>query len=119
MNINNNITEKIVSLAVAELLKEKGFACICHYYEYKGKREHSYYKNDSFFPDRVYIPTIALAIEWIRENFRIHIWVTGQRTDWKYHIKPDEKLPFSSCLFNSPEEATEAALLYTLQNLIP
>lgn len=77
----------------------------------------------------------ALAIKWIRENFNIYIWVD---CDFEGNFYPqlsfcnkkqwhdDElrrKLHRSKKVFNiieykSPEEATEAVLLYTLNNLI-
>lgn len=82
-----------------------------------------------------YQPTHSLAIKWIRENFGIHIkldWFTDEEKsiDWDFSIQKigtdiDER-GNSEYLrdydvetgFNTPEEATEAALLYTLKNLI-
>lgn len=75
-------------------------------------------------------PTHALAIKWIRKNFQFHIWYDCNQygSKWKFYIN---RLEFGDYInsndedvseypfYDSPEEATEAALLYTLQNLIP
>lgn len=79
-------------------------------------------------------PTHALAIKWIRENFGIHIYPQFQTWDdgcwtanwcfkqdilWLFHdLGEKDAMLWKRTKFNSPEEATEAALLYTLTNLI-
>lgn len=83
-------------------------------------------------------PTHALAIKWIRENFGIHIYPTQvfahneSREDYlqskgftpwitvtKNNILQEKETPPCMVIkYNSPEEAVEAALLYTLNNLI-
>lgn len=78
------------------------------------------------------IQELALAVEWIRVNFGIHIWIASKDVDGKdvlyignarnIPVKKDKKgfiidpLPYNPK--STPQEATEAALLYTLQNLI-
>ena len=81
-------------------------------------------------------PTHALAIEWIRVNFGIWITAYAHARKWvvtiediseKSWIREDgseRMLPRdigSSNVEekNSPQEAIEAALLYTLQNFVP
>lgn len=77
-------------------------------------------------------PTHSVAIEWIRVNFGIHIWIASKDVDGKevlyignarnIPVKKDKKgfiidpLPYNPK--STPQEATEAALLYTLQNFI-
>jgi hypothetical protein len=112
--MNNNITEDYCSPKVSSLLEEKGMA--------RGAW---------------LVPTQALAIKWIRENFGIHIWLENNAFGyyWKTNnssnpkfwdkdfrafqggtdmntIHPPEKE------YKEPEEAIEAALLYTLKHLI-
>lgn len=67
------------------------------------------------------IQELALAIEWIRVNFGIWITVTSiSQESWQCHMtKKGDSL--GKCYledFYTPSEATEAALLHTLQNLI-
>jgi hypothetical protein len=137
MIINNNITEAYCSFEVSKLLKEKGFDIPCFYYTGKHKGvvgwkdvenidttsdiyENFLSKNSEIEEYCSSIPTHALAIEWIRVNFgtQFHLiphWINGI---CYYRI---------GCTFInfknevdmwSPQEATEAALLHTLQNLI-
>ena len=81
----------------------------------------SYFDNSL---DGIYLaPTIALAIKWIRENFGIHISTnspTHELITWEYSIQT--KLPsYHRSLnkhFKTFVEAENAALLYTLKNLI-
>lgn len=70
-------------------------------------------------------PTHTLAIKWIRENFGVHIF-TDFGIGWEAIIIPvgyigkgtfPELGQISN--YSTPEEALEAALLYTLKNLIP
>jgi hypothetical protein len=125
MDINNNIQETLVSFEIAKLLKEAGFDVPCQkWYSNEGS---CYYENEfnncrgsvpSFYCEA---PTQQLAIDWIRINFGIHI------QDMIYRRNPDDFLfvvyynkteKYFSEPFDTPEEAKEAALLYTLQNLI-
>lgn len=140
--IINNLTEDYCSFEVSKLLKEKGFNCFTHLaftkdggwtgYDggaYSGTGAPQGY-NHFNLEDKYYArPTYYVAIKWIRENFDIHIepkvWWGGtvkyqyfasaiQRKgdNWSDKFKPRTKT------FNSPEEATEAALRYVLENLV-
>lgn len=105
--MNNNITEHYCSPEVGKLLRDKGLAQV----------------TDSGWTE---CPTYALAIKWIRENFGIHIF-TDFGLGWEAHIVPvgyTGGAAFDNGFIRlqkneTPEEATEAALLFTLQNLIP
>lgn len=133
----NNITEDRCSFEVAKLLKEKGFAVYCtSLYTEDGKQNDV--GNYNGVDDDDYIsysrPTHALAIKWVRENFNIWIsvdWTLLNNEDevpikvnWWYMISGEIGNPEKSIdsteseSYSSPEEATEAALLYALQNLI-
>lgn len=142
--MKNNIQESYCSFEVSKLLKEKGF-------DIQGDKVYgqvfentfrlvniSFTKMDeeSGFKDAPYFnaPTHALAIEWIRVNFGICIYVgckekeDGSGDVW--YIPCGRNLPLKKngqfiidtipyLPKETPQEATEAALLYTLQNLIP
>lgn len=110
--MNNNITEDYCSWDVSYLLKQKGL-WILHLIQY--------YENQQLLQGI----THSLAIKWIRENFGIHISVhhwTNQpvgNDTWKdaYQgfVNGDA---MDVRIFQKHEEAVEAALLYTLKNLI-
>lgn len=135
--MNNNITEDYCSFEVSKLLKEKGFAVSGYLNEvwlgnsYKGKVCTAVMGLGVSSK----LPTHALAIKWIRENFGIHIkidWFTkdDNSIDWDYSIQKigtdiDERGDSDYLRdydpevgFNSHEEAESAALLYTLKHLI-
>lgn len=137
--MNNNITEDYCSYEVSKLLKEKGFDVDCQYsYDYEGNNFSSTDDNSTIKPSKLLYgycsPTHALAIKWIRENFNIWISVDWTplnngdeipfKVNWWYMISGEIGNPEKSIdstelqIYSSSEEATEAALLYTLQNLI-
>ncbi len=139
--MNNNITEDYVSFEIAKLLKEKGFSVICDkvYYEYSfnknwyftsynsyrqmGTKGCHHEKDGSnevlsiFSRPAISAPTQALAIKWIRQNFTWHIY-SQWGFSWEYCIERNDSSSYSDGTYNSPEEAIEAALLYTLKHLI-
>ena len=131
--INNKIQESYCSFEVSKLLKEKGCdlpAQLIHYYPPRKKdnvhlgpgwgRKYNYYVNQpKDGSDRIHSFTHALAIEWIRVNFGI--WITVGYLGDGYNCTIQNKEGYTKKAmgnFNSPQEATEAALLYALQNLI-
>ncbi len=73
-------------------------------------------------------PTHTMAIKWIRKNFKIEIdirptYVFNKRGYQGYIHKKGEVNPLTGDMggyvsHKTPEEATEAALLYTLKKLI-
>lgn len=136
--MNNNITEDYCSFEVSKLLKEKGFDIPCYKaFLYRialtGNDEIigdiTVIKNATKFSDSTTIkywrPTHALAIKWIRENFQLEVESTcirlnnSRRKAYQYIIISDNYNNFTQQgNFDKPEEATEAALLYTLKHLI-
>lgn len=76
------------------------------------------------FSEAVSRPTHSIAIKWIAVNFGIHIYSfpvyeskaigLTKLTGYCFHINKD----FLEEEFKTPYEATEAALLHTLKNLI-
>jgi hypothetical protein len=137
--MNNNIQEDYCSFEVSKLLAERGFDVRCSDYYFEGRlypvvkqiaNNSVYLKNDAPYFHR---PTHALAIKWIRVNSGVRLiidsggigslrWTynfyapgwTGSEYVIKKKLIENRLNPY----FNTPEEATEAALLYTLKNLI-
>jgi len=137
--INNNIQEQYCSFEVSKLLKDYGF-------DGKSNSEMGFKLDgqvsydilvDVMNGNGIYSPTHEIAIEWVRINHGV--WIS---VDWMTRTKPynsgfichlrgtnnkinqDNFLVVNDTLepgyevFNTPQEANEAALLYTLNNLI-
>ena len=116
------ITEDYVSFETAELLKEKGFEEECVYF-YDWDEEDKIYRicsnggscNEARFPSYYSMPTLQMAMKWLREVHKqsINLWYDGDI--WSSDIYGD------FCFvghFKSYEEASEAAIQYCLKNLI-
>lgn len=146
--MNNNITEDYCSFEVSKLLKEKGFNVPCFSYYQLNKKfrffkreqdiitnwyekeeyEINYEGENDFKEAKVEKlagtsrPTYALAIKWIRENFGIHIYneISSNNTyrPKAYELVENKFGIWEGFKYEKPEEATEAALLYILKNLI-
>lgn len=124
--MNNNIQEHYCSFQVSKLLKEKGFDIECSkFYNNEGwnfnvgEHEHSFANNTELNGRGFSRPTHALAIEWIKVNFGFWIYVKLiSDNNWLFDVSIDIFSFRAEKGFSSPQEATEAALLYTLKNLI-
>ena len=119
------IQEDYVSFEVAKLLKEKGFEGICDYaYSNKG----NYFEIDRSNFDEVYClrPTHQMATKWLREIHKLHIWIAHKLKQniglpWYYEIHNIETgtvVKIGDVVCGSYEVACEAALKYSLKNLI-
>lgn len=125
--INNNITEDFCSLEVSKLLKEKGFIL-----DREGFHTPSYKecKPENSEEEYTVCPTHSIAIKWIIENFQTWVgisilseWGTKEGDFWIFHFRKKSNkwiitFPNNHNRYNSPKEATEAALKYFLTELI-
>lgn len=139
--INNNIQESYCSFEVSKLLKEKGFRIPVNsvYFPkdniWGPSKRKSLPRGDYNTKTVAHIgygisrPTHSIVIEWIRINFGYFIQSLHRGDIGEYTFKVSvlkqpllkiKKEPhyISEQEFNSPQEATEAALLYTLTNLV-
>lgn len=116
-----------VSFEIAKLLKEKGFNEPCRWYMEDGVTlSGSNETNDYLFPGYYSAPTIAEVVMWLYEKHGIWIDVSLNQfskpndLQWMYSIlfTKDCTYSHSQKSFNSPKEAYEAAIIYTLKNLI-
>ncbi len=108
--MNNNIQEDYCSYKLWKIFNKKGF-----------------YGKELTVDNKKHVEaanlkiTHSLAIKWIRENFGIHIYSVVEDDKWNYGILIKGKygaLSNSVSIYTSSGEAIEAALLYTLKNLI-
>ena len=130
------ITEDFVSFETAKLLKEKGFEAytlmvyklpiqLLHIdKEYLVGNNNGITKGDSI---EILAPTHQMVMKWLREVHKLHIailWDCGAcigKNSFCYHIyRIDnyEDRGYNKIGFDSNEEAVEAALKYTLNNLL-
>jgi len=114
-----------VNIEIAELLKEKGYDIPCYHYYYKNKLDSS--SKDNWNDLNGYsAPTIAEVVMWLYEKYGVWIDVSLNQyskpkdLQWMYSIVFTQDCTYSHSpkSFNSPTEAYEAAILYTLNNLI-
>lgn len=122
--------EAYCSYEVSKLLKDKGFDEHCDYYYDQSSDEpqqltldEMYYSYDEF----IKAPTHQMAMAWLREKKYISIVIDDEiPLSYKYIIKKYsitelykvEELKLDSLPFVKYEDAVEAALKYTLKNLI-
>ncbi len=126
-----NIQEDYISFETAKLLKEKGFDELCRYYmQEAGGKLHETYSSNSIFQSRVFIPTQALVVKWLRVVHGIHIWLennafgyywkinNASKPPWKRDLRVNLHLDVDDKYYTEPEEATESAILYCLKELL-
>ena len=123
------ITEDYVSLEIAKLLKEKGFDIPLNYlYNSYGKKCYatSYNWNQTLGDFQDYsCPTLQMAMKWLRETHSLHItikiYTAPNGIVYAYEI---DKLGHTASFlkeksgFENNENACEAAIKYSLENLI-
>lgn len=124
------ISEDYVSFETAKLLKDKGFDTAVRSYYQKIDDDITYHIED-FRNWNVYdmwysMPTLQMAMKWLREVYYIHIAV--DRGPKGYHLSI-QTIPLGVVKYitreitgntyvNSYEEAIEAAISYCLEKLI-
>lgn len=123
------IQEAYVSYETAKLLKEKGFNEPCRWaYDPNSSsfaKNFSEPKNSELSEYEYSKPTQAMAMRWLREvhNINIDIVSIWNLKRWEYQIfviTPSTAAhPYvDNTLYMGYEEAIDAALEYTLENLI-
>ena len=124
------IEEAYVSFDVAELLKEKGFdePIRCWYDNFQDFHEEGVrMSNSDCLPPSVMCPTQQMAVAWLREVHKLHICIEYDHPKFVSDIFKMDVIDEHGCAEHvSPtfancrtyEEAIDAALEYTLENLI-
>ena len=113
------IKDAYVSFEVAKLLKEKGFAepLVNYYYTTKGKRVGYLMSEEQYL-----CPTHQMACAWLREVHNLFILVGWNPIHKEYFTRiinmTDGYLKRNIHEYTNYEDAVEAELKYTLENLI-
>lgn len=77
------ITEDYVSFETAKLLKEKGFDVNCYtHYSSDGQNVYYNYQTPS---DGINMPTLQMAMKWLRETYNIILWVEPHEGKYDIH----------------------------------
>lgn len=109
------ITEDYVSFETAKLLKEKGF-------NERTNMPHI----DDYQRLVCYIPTLQMAMKWLREEKKLYVnvWADPKdaenddfRTIYRMHVY-DGTSNYGTREFSKYEEACETGIRYCLENLI-
>lgn len=119
------MTEELVTLETAKLLKEKGFNEFCEF-AYADEDLHimRLFSTNSFFNEigcGYTAPTKSIAQKWLRENHSIHIAVDfNQYGRWYYRLYDIKDYDFLSetevdKIYKSYEEALEAGIQEALK----
>ena len=122
------ITEDYVSFETAKLLKEKGFNDeLCHMW-YNIRKDVGYYVSSVGVKNHLPAPTLQMAMKWLREMYNIFIVIEPHLYDYvnernasyvcSIWVGDNYYENLTSTDFPSYEEAIEAALKYSLKNLI-
>lgn len=133
------ITEDYVSFEVAKLLKKKGFDAGTNTYYYATSEytksemykspNNMYWNNDEYYYSA---PTHQMAMKWLREEKQIYVCpklrcFEGKQPYYKWEATilrlPSNNIiypqPMDMCKhYESYTEAVEAALKYSLENLV-
>ncbi len=114
------ITEDYCSYEVAKLLEEKGFdeKTLSYYYENNVLCHGDWFEWNRSPLGHIAAPTHQMAMKWLRKekNLFIHVWYDG--IDFNAECVVNIKNFTYIGNYSTYEEATEAALKYTLENLI-
>ena len=125
------IQEDYCSYELSKLLKEKGFEILTDkVYDNQNKLD---YQNVVCWQEKrlpyIFAPTHQMAMKWLREKHWVisiipkSFYADGRCTSWTYSIWADDNLEINDeeewkNIYGSYEEAVEAALKYSLENLI-
>lgn len=131
------ITEDYVNFEIAKLLKEKGFDEPCRSYYIGSSGRYSRcaveIRTINCASDEILRPTFQMVLKWLREEKNLSIqtildsWALGRHSGY-YIVIQDTNSDFEeisprvneedTVFFSTHEEAVEAAIKYTLENLI-
>jgi hypothetical protein len=120
------MTEELVTLETAKMLKEKGFNEYCKdIINHKGIMMETIFRTSKDLPKSFYsCPTQSVAQKWLRETKNIHICVYNCACGYGYEISKADGTHITSSVYEGPndggkwdiyEEALEAGLQEALK----
>ena len=126
------IKDDYCNFKTSKLLKEKGFDGECKKYYNLKMLTNPYYgceyvRNRNLKDENDCIaPTLQMAMKWLREVHKLHIWIAhklkqNKGLPWYYEIHNIETgtvVKIGDVVCGSYEAACEAAIIYCLKKLI-
>ena len=126
------ITEDYISFETAKLLKEKGFNEKCRrMFRVSKNSSPKFYDSSEWITNEdlcdlyqncefATIPTLQMAMKWLREVYKIDMWVECHNSNRRYkgYIHSEQRGDEALFYENSYEQACESAIRYALENLI-
>lgn len=121
------MTEELVTLEIAKLLKEKGFNEYCKYViSDKGLMMETIFRTSKDLPKSFYsCPMQSIAQKWLRETKNLHIEIYRSAVGYGYAIvkadngtwqeDDDSRGPNDGGLWDTYEEALEAGIREALK----
>lgn len=120
------MTEELVTLETAKLLKEKGFNEYCKYViSDKGLMMETIFRTSKDLPKSFYsCPMQSIAQKWLRETKKLHITIYNSASGYTYDISKADMGTVLYCFPEGPndagnwdtyEEAMEAGILKCLK----
>jgi hypothetical protein len=104
------MTEELVTLETAKLLKDKGFNEYCKdIINHKGIMMETIFRTSKDLPKLFYpCPTQSIAQKWLRETKNIHICVYNCACGYGYEIsKADNGTHITSSVYEGPNDGGE------------
>ena len=104
------MTEELVTLETAKLLKEKGFNEYCKdIINHKGIMMETIFRTSKDLPKLFYsCPTQSIAQKWLRETKNIHICVYNCACGYGYEIsKADNGTHIASSVYEGPNDGSK------------
>lgn len=102
------MTEELITLETAKLLKEKGFNEYCKdiIREDNGRMMQSVFRTNKDLPKGAYSrPTQSIAAKWIRETKNLHISIIRNACGYGYDIcKADNGTHITDGIFDGPND---------------
>lgn len=102
------MTEELITLETAKLLKEKGFNEYCKdiIREDNGRMMQSVFRTNKDLPKGAYsLPTQSIAAKWIRETKNLHISIIRNSCGYGYDIcKADNGTHITDGIFDGPND---------------
>lgn len=121
------MTEELVTLETAKLLKEKGFNEYCkNVIDINNILRETLYRTNSDLPKQCFsLPTQSIAQKWLRETKNLHIEIYRSAVGYGYAIvkadngtwqeDDDSRGPNDGGLWDTYEEALEAGIQEALK----
>ena len=102
------MTEELITLETAKLLKEKGFNEYCKdiIMEDNGRMMQSVFRTNKDLPKGAYSrPTQSIAAKWLRETKNLHISIIRNACGYGYDIcKADNGTHITDGIFKGPND---------------